>query len=596
MMRPLTAGRALRRSAGFGVCVVWALCLIGVTASAGASTIKARTQSERLLREILPCTGALAANAGEAGLTASFGSYSLVHQQRMLRMRDSQPVGDRAVELVMGMIAIEVQLAGDVNAWDPTREFEKLFTDAVALQIKEGKSPAGVARVEECVAMVKRLAPSFDIADLAAVKFGVYPASTPKAPPLIDTSESSSRSASRAAKDDAKRNAEAFAMDRGYLTRCQFAEDDDFYAIRPLRAQIVTAPLAATRAQMEALAAEGRNVFVPCTYAGTDRSRYQSVLGQGAGAFLPLLPGAALQLEVPGLTNAVDENCHTSVSHQTREEVSQTVNIYEYNTNCGPKMLKDVTASTELKGVGDVVLLARPDTPPLRAAQRQRMHCALYVRDLDYVARQLPAFLATVGDWGSLQDYFAQQSLWKAENYAKTSGNAAVLQQRANANQLIAQGRATKNWSRKISDEVFFPAPHRGEKKPPQPAGSVPDGITSVLTQVLGTGPTIWWDVGDPHTQTTACKPRKKSLSERYVRLLQSKKEEKEVSDKIWGNDERGGNYGFEGPGSASLLHCYRFDDTVDPLVCASYYPQLWAVVERLPVTKRIAVEGEDIY
>jgi hypothetical protein len=80
------------------------------------------------------------------------------------------------------------------------------------------------------------------------------------------------------------------------------------------------------------------------------------------------------------------------------------------------------------------------------------------------------------------------------------------------------------------------------------------------------------------------------------VRLLQTKKEEKEVSDKIWGGDERAGVYGFEGSDNGSTLHCYRFDDTVDPLVCASYYPQLWAVVERMPVTKEIAVDGDDIY
>jgi hypothetical protein len=595
-MLQLTAIRALGASARLGICVAWALCLTGVILPAGASSIKARTQSERLLREILPCTATLAVNVDAAGPGSSFASYSIVHQQRMLRARDSQPAGDRVAELVMGMIATEVQLAGNVDAWNPNGEFERLFTNAVALQLKDGKSPTGVARVEECVAMGKRLAPSFDIADLAAVQFGFYPASTPKAPLLIDTSESLARSASRAAKDDAKRNVEEFAATKGYLTRCRFAEDDDFYATRPFRAEKVTTPLAATRPQMEALAAEGRHVFVPCTYAGTQRSRYQPVLGQGAYAFLSLLPAAAVQLDVPGLTNAVAANCHTSVSHQTREEVSQRVNVYEYTTSCGPKTLEDVTASTELKGVGEVVLLASPDAAPMRAAQRQRMHCALYVRDLDYVARQLPAFLAAVGGWGSLQDYFAQQSLWKAENYVKTSGNASVLQQRANAKELIGQGRATKNWSRKISDEVFFPAPHFGQNKPPPPAGNVPDSITSVLTQVLGTGPTIWRDVGDPHVQTTACLPRKKSLSEKYVRLLQTKKEEKEVSDKIWGSDERAGAYGFEGPDNAGLLHCYRFDDTVDPLVCASYYPQLWAAVERLPMTKRVAVGGEDIY
>jgi hypothetical protein len=224
------------------------------------------------------------------------------------------------------------------------------------------------------------------------------------------------------------------------------------------------------------------------------------------------------------------------------------------------------------------------------------MYRCLRVRDLDYVARQLPAFLANVGDWGSLQEYSAQQSLWKAENYAKTSGNAAILQQRANANELIGRGRATKNWARKVADEVFFPAPHLPQKKPPQATASVPDSITSVLTQVLGTGPTTNRDIADPHVQTTSCQARKKSLGEKYVRLLQSKKEEKEVSDRIWGSDERGGNYGSEGPGDAGLLYCYRFDDTVDPLACASYYPQLWGMVERLPVAKEIAVGGEDIY
>ena len=590
-MRQLIASRALCRSVRFGVCVAWALCLIGVTMSAGASTIKSRTQSERLLREILPCTATLAANVNEAKPTYSY--YSMLHMQRMLsRVNATQLETDRAAELVMGMVANQVTLTGSVNAGDPAREFERLYQSAVALQLKDGKSPAGVARTNECLAMMKRLAPSFDTAHAAAIKFGLYPASTPQGPPLIDTTDSETRSASRAAKEDARRNAEAFAATRGYVTRCRIAEDDDFYATRPLRAETVTTPLAATRPQMETLATNGHTLIVPCIYAGTDRSRYQGVLGRGADAFLSLRPAAALELKVPGLSNAITEDCSTS--HEKREESSQTV--HTYSTTCGPKRWEDVNASTEVKGVGEVVLLARPDAPPLRASQRQRMHCALYVRDLDYVARQLPAFLATVGGWGSLQDYFAQQPLWKTQNYAKTSGNTTLLQQRANAKEMVGRGQATKNWARKISDEVFFPAPHLGQKKPAQAAGSVPDNLTSLLTQVLSTGPTISSDIADPRVQTTACQPRKKSLTEKYVRLLQTKKEEKEVSDKIWGGNERGGNYGFEGPDDAGLLYCYRFDDTVDPLVCASYYPQLWSVVERLPMTKEIAVEGEDIY
>lgn len=592
-MRQLIASRAPCRSVRFGVCVAWALCLTGMTMSADASTIKSRTQSERLLREILPCTGTLAVSVNMDQTTPSYSYYSMMHLQRMQRIEDAiQLPTDRVAELVMGMVASEVTLAGSVDAGDPNREFERLFQTAAALQLKDGKSPAGVARASECVAMMKRLAPSFDIAHAAAIKLGVYPASTPKALPLIDTAESDTRSASRAAKEDAKRNAEAFAANKGYLTRCRIAEDDDFYATRPLRAETVTPPLAATRSRMEELAAGGHTVFQPCVYAGTDRSRYQGVLGRGAGAFLPLQSAAALQFQVPGLTNAVDQDCNTS--HEKREETSQTV--HTYSTTCGPKKWVDVDASTGLKGVGEVVLLANPDAPPLRASQRQRMHCALYVRDLDYVARQLPAFLATVGGWSSLQDYFAQQPLWKAENYAKTSGNNTILEQRANAKEMIGRGKATKNWARKISDEVFFPAPHLGQKKPTQAAGSVPDSLTSLLTQVLSTGPTIYIDIADPHVQTTACQARKKSLSEKYVRLLQTKKEEKEVSDRIWGGDLRGGNYGFEGPDDAGLLYCYRFDDTVDPLVCASYYPQLWAVVESLPSAKEIAVEGEDIY
>ena len=592
-MRQLIASRALYRSVHFGVCVAWALCLTGVTMSAGASTIKSRTQSERLLREILPCTGTLAVSVNLNETTPSYSYYSLLHLQRMQRIEDAtQLPTDRVAELVMGMVASEVTLAGSVDAGDPNREFERLFQTAAALQLKDGKSPAGVARANECVAMTKRLAPSFDIAHAAAIKLGLYPASTPKAPALIDTTESDTRSASRAAKEDAARNAEAFAATKGYLTRCRIAEDDDFYATRPLRAETVTAPLAATRPQMEELAANGHTLFLPCIYAGTDRSRYQGVLGQGAGAFLPLRSATALQFKVPGLTNAVDENCSTS--HEKREETSQTV--HTYSTTCGPKKWVDVNASTGLMGVGEVVLLASPEAPPLRASRRQRMHCALYVRDLDYVARELPAFLATVGGWHSLEDYFAQQPLWKAENYAKTSGNATILQQRANAKETVGRGRATKNWARKISDEVFFPAPHMGQKKPTQTAGSVPDSLTSLLTQVLSTGPTINSDIADPRLQTTACQARKKSLSEKYVRLLQTKKEEEDVSDRIWGSDLRGGNYGFEGPDDAGLLYCYRFDDTVDPLVCASHYPQLWAAVERLPMTKEIAVEGEDVY
>jgi len=77
----------------------------------------------------------------------------------------------------MGMITVEANRQANVDAADPKGEFEENpFRKAVSLQLKDGKSPAGVAgAVAECIAMAKRLGTAFDISDAAAIKFGLYP-------------------------------------------------------------------------------------------------------------------------------------------------------------------------------------------------------------------------------------------------------------------------------------------------------------------------------------------------------------------------------------------------------------------------------------
>jgi hypothetical protein len=584
-MRQLIAGRIAHRV--FMTCV---LCLVFAAGPASASTVKSRLQAQRLLMQVLPCAGTLAANVDQAAAGGSYSRYSLTLVPRLLARRDAKPADiEHAAELVMGMVAMDVNVIGSVDAFDPAGPYEAAFNDAVSLQQKDRKAPAALARVKECVAMAQRLAPAFEAPHAAAIEFGLIADGTPLAAPLIDASESDRRSASGRAKDDARRNADAFVSGGGYVIRCRVAEDDDLYTTKP-RPPGTTTPAALDREQMQALAAGGQTVFTPCTYAGTERSRYQAIVGQGAAAFIPVQPAAPLRFKVHGLANANVQECSTSTAKSP--EIGGVV-WKTTTTSCSEKGLQDFDEYTELKGTGEGVVLASQDEPSRPAAMHQRMRCALYVRDMESVASQLPGFLAAVGDWRSLQDYSAQRPLWQADNYAKASQNYAVLNQRAGAKELLGKGRETKIWARKIADELFFPSAHLGEKKPPDIAVSVPDSATSLLADVLRTGPSIWHEQPDPRVQSPACLERKQSFSEKSWRFLASEKEEKQVADKVWGSHQRGGEYG---PGSDRSIFCYRFDDTVDPLACAPYYPQLWARAERLPPAKELAIDGEDIY
>jgi len=68
---------------------------------------------------------------------------------------------------------------------------------------------------------------------------------------------------------------------------------------------------------------------------------------------------------------------------------------------------------------------------------------------------------------GSLAGFFRQQSLWKAENYAKTSGNATLLQQRANSSELIGQGPGDEELGAQNRRRDLLPRPHLPRRSHP---------------------------------------------------------------------------------------------------------------------------------